>query len=137
VAHGAQERRETTLDGDSETKVDKLCEAAEWLARRNRRPVLVTRGASGSILVEIDAQERAAATEVPANRVEPPIDICGAGDATNAGLAFAKALGFSLTEAAYLAGVVSSITIKQIGVTGVASVPQVLDALRKNAARQK
>ena len=137
VAHGAQERRETTLDGDSETKVDKLCEAAEWLARRNRRPVLVTRGASGSILVEIDPQERAAATEVPANRVEPPIDICGAGDATNAGLAFAKALGFSLTEAAYLAGVVSSITIKQIGVTGVASVPQVLDALRKNAARQK
>ena len=45
-------------------------------------------------------------------------------------LAFAGALGFSLVEAAYLAGVVSSITIKQLGVTGVASVQGVLEILR-------
>jgi len=69
-------------------------------------------------------------TIVPSNPVEPPIDICGAGDATNAGLAFGRSLGLNLVDSAYLAGIVSSITIKKIGVTGVASIPEILDVLR-------
>ena len=81
--------------------------------------------------MEPDAKSAAIkATSIPPNPVEPPIDICGAGDATNAGLAFARALGLNLVDAAYVAGVVSSITIKQIGVTGTASASQVVDALR-------
>ena len=125
-------RKETTLDVDAESKTREICVAGEWLARRNGRPALITRGAQGSILVEVEDDE-ARFVAVPANPVEPPIDICGAGDATNAGLAFAKSLGFSLVESAYLAGVVSSITIKQIGVTGVASVAQILEILHKRA----
>ena len=73
---------------------------------------------------------------IPPVRVELPIDICGAGDATNAGFAFARALGFEPVEAAFLAGVVSSITIKQIGVTGVASVRGVVDVLRNGSEAQ-
>ncbi|MCF0234376.1 MAG: carbohydrate kinase, partial [Thermoguttaceae bacterium] len=61
-------------------------------------------------------------------------DICGAGDATNAGLAFARALGFSPIDAAYLAGVVSSITIRQIGVTGVASIQEIVETLENTDA---
>ena len=59
-----------------------------------------------------------------------PIDICGAGDATNAGLAFAQALGIPLPESALVAGIVSSITIRQIGVTGTASLDEVARVLR-------
>jgi sugar/nucleoside kinase (ribokinase family) len=128
VSKGAEERRETTLNTESETKESELRRVGEWLAVRNQRPVLVTRGSSGSILIEING-DKTVATAIPAVPVAPPIDICGAGDATNAGFVFAKALGFSLAESAFLAGVVSSITIKQIGVTGTASVKQILDGL--------
>ncbi len=123
---------QTALENDAETLLEELADAAARFARRNRRPVLVTRGANGSLLLEpgVNAETADRATIIPPNPVEPPIDICGAGDATNAGFAFAGALGFSLVEAAYLAGVVSSITIKQLGVTGVASVQGVLEILR-------
>ncbi|MBQ9874585.1 MAG: hypothetical protein IJM30_08980 [Thermoguttaceae bacterium] len=131
ASQGEARVRETTLDPASEAKEREICEVGAWLARRNERPVLVTRGALGSILIEIEENGEPKATIVPAISVDPPIDVCGAGDATNAGFVFAQALGFSLAEAAYIANVVSSITIKQIGVTGVASVEDVLSVLRK------
>lgn len=128
VSNGAKERRETTLNADSEVNESELRRVGEWLAARNQRPVLVTRGALGSILIE-PHDDKTTVLAIPAVPVAPPIDICGAGDATNAGFVFAKALGFSLAESAFLAGVVSSITIKQIGVTGTASIKQILDVL--------
>ncbi|MDO5308715.1 MAG: PfkB family carbohydrate kinase [Planctomycetia bacterium] len=132
-------RNETSNLTCSQVNQVEVLHAAETLARRNRRPVLVTKGAQGSILLKdtTDSNEVSSDAEtidaivVPAIPVAPPIDICGAGDATNAGFAFARTLGFPLQDAAYLAGVVSSITIKQLGVTGTASVDQVLETLRK------
>ncbi len=164
TARGADRKRETTLSGDAESNVAALCEAGAWLAKRNGRPVLATRGALGSLLFDValsplsstpqtadvsqtsptadfprlastpQTTETAETTEivvfaVPPRPVSPPFDICGAGDATNAGFVFAKSLGFSLVESAFLAGVVSSITIKQIGVTGTATVEQIVAAL--------
>ncbi|MBQ7111092.1 MAG: hypothetical protein IJO06_07720 [Thermoguttaceae bacterium] len=155
TARGADRKRETTLSGDAESNVAALCEAGAWLAERNGRPVLATRGALGSLLFEVgdaplsstaDVPQTAdfpplaptpqttqtteiAVSAVPPRPVSPPFDICGAGDATNAGFVFAKSLGFSLVESAFLAGVVSSITIKQIGVTGTATVEQIVAAL--------
>ena len=132
TARGADRKRETTLSGDAESNVAALCEAGAWLAKRNGRPVLATRGALGSLLFDVDPNDESATVSVvavPPRPVEPPFDICGAGDATNAGFVFAKSLGFSLVESAFLAGVVSSITIKQIGVTGTATVEQIVAAL--------
>lgn len=119
-------KRETTLDGDAESNLDALCRAGSRLARRNARPVLATRGSSGSLLFDAETDEIFA---IPSNPVDGPIDVCGAGDATNAGFVFAKSLGFSLCESAFLAGVVSSITIRQIGVTGTATVAQIVAEL--------
>ena len=133
AARGGELKRETTLDLDSEKNLPRLLSAGSWLARRNLQPVLVTRGAKGALLFQLEKDSddlKISAIEIPANPVEPPIDICGAGDATNAGLAFGRALGLSLVDSAFLAGIVSSITIKQIGVTGVASIPEILDVLR-------
>jgi sugar/nucleoside kinase (ribokinase family) len=147
TARGADRKRETTLSGDAESNVAALCEAGAWLAKRNGRPVLATRGALGSLLFDVARSPRTPQTAdfadvspaaesvpisvvaVPPRPVEPPFDVCGAGDATNAGFVFAKSLGFSLVESAFLAGVVSSITIKQIGVTGTATVEQIVAAL--------
>lgn len=158
TARGADRKRETTLSGDAESNVAALCEAGAWLAKRNGRPVLATRGALGSLLFDVgvspspqtaqtaDAFQspqtadsslssstpqttEIAVSAVPPRPVSPPFDICGAGDATNAGFVFARSLGFSLVESAFLAGVVSSITIKQIGVTGTATVEQIVAAL--------
>jgi sugar/nucleoside kinase (ribokinase family) len=132
TARGADRKRETTLSDDAESNVAALCEAGAWLAKRNGRPVLATRGALGSLLFDVDPNDESATVSVvavPPRPVEPPFDICGAGDATNAGFVFAKSLGFSLVESAFLAGVVSSITIKQLGVTGTATVEQIVAAL--------
>ncbi|MBR4833265.1 MAG: hypothetical protein IKU86_02880 [Thermoguttaceae bacterium] len=153
TARGADRKRETTLTGDAESNVAALCEAGAWLAKRNGRPVLATRGALGSLLFGVAQTDQTPQTSqtakasdvadiapsaknaqisvfaVPPRPVEPPFDICGAGDATNAGFVFARSLGFSLVESAFLAGVVSSITIKQLGVTGTATVEQIVAAL--------
>lgn len=116
---------EIEADSGAVRQTERLTAAAQRLARRNGRPVVVTLGEDGSLVADGETIVR-----VPAQHVEPPIDVCGAGDATNAGLAFGSALGLSLLEAAYLAGIVSSITIQQLGVTGTASVKQLLDVLR-------
>lgn len=118
-------------DPTADGKTDFLLKAGSRLVRRNNRPILVTRGANGSILFSPNHNP----IFVPAVPVSPPIDICGAGDATNAGLAFARAVGIELPEAALIAGIVSSITIKQIGVTGTASIGEVVEILTKRFCR--
>jgi sugar/nucleoside kinase (ribokinase family) len=58
---------------------------------------------------------------VPAYPVSGPIDIVGAGDSTSAGIACALAAGAGLAEAAAFGNLVASVTIRQIGTTGIAS----------------
>ena len=62
-------------------------------------------------------------------RVDGPIDIVGAGDASSAGIVLGLVLGLSREQAAKLACAVSSITIQQLGCTGTATVGQVRDRL--------
>ena len=113
-------------DGTADRNTEALLDAGAFLARRNAKPVFVTRGSLGAILFEGEN----APVFIPAVPVTGPIDICGAGDATNAGLTFARALGIPLPESALIAGAVSSITIRQIGVTGTASLGEVARVLR-------
>jgi len=68
-------------------------------------------------------------THIPAFPVTPPIDITGAGDAANAGIILGLALGLDLIEAVLLGICCSSITIEQVGVTGVATPEQVKQRL--------
>lgn len=108
--------------GDAED-VDALkCKARELAGEKC---VFVTRGSEGMLV--LSGEE---AIPVPAFRVEGPIDICGAGDASSAGIVLGLSLGLEPEEAALLGCAVSSITIQQIGVTGTASVPQVQQRLK-------
>ncbi|MDO4586129.1 MAG: PfkB family carbohydrate kinase [Planctomycetia bacterium] len=110
---------------DPNQRENELQKAGNWLSKRNKKPVLVTRGDQGAFLFEADSF-----VAIPAITVDPPIDICGAGDATNAGFVLGHCLGLKLPEAAFLAGIVSSITIRQIGVTGTATISEILSILK-------
>lgn len=88
------------------------------------KTIFVTRGSDGMLVLE-----NGSAIPVPAFRVEGPVDICGAGDASSAGIVLGLSLGLSAEEAALLGCCISSITIQQIGVTGTATVEQVRERL--------
>ena len=89
---------------------------AKLLSQKTRKPAIVTLGGEGCLVCE-----NGTVTAVPARKVEPPIDICGAGDTFMSALACATAAGATLTEAAWFANTASSITIKKINMTGTAT----------------
>ena len=66
---------------------------------------------------------------MPTYPVSGPIDVTGAGDASNAGIIIALSSGLTPTEAAMVACAVSSITIEKIGETGTASMDEVIKRL--------
>jgi len=103
-----------------------LEEQARRLLSSNGKAVVVTLGADGAYVLEREGEPM---VHVPAFRVDGPIDITGAGDATNAGVITGLACGLTLPEAVMLGGCISSITIQQLGVTGTATVEQVKERL--------
>jgi D-beta-D-heptose 7-phosphate kinase/D-beta-D-heptose 1-phosphate adenosyltransferase len=92
-------------------------------------PVYITRGPEGALLFESDEPRL-----VPARRNDNPVDICGAGDAFEAGLALALAATRRLDgapdyfAAAELGHLVAAVTITKRG-TGTASPNEVLAVL--------
>lgn len=98
-----------------------LEEMISSLAQRNRRDVFCTHGEKGILLALADGQRQ----HIPALAVTGPIDPVGAGDATSAAIACAKAAGARAEEAAAFGCLVASITIQQIGTTGTATPEQV------------
>lgn len=103
--------------------VDGIAGLATRLYDKNRKPVIVTLGEKGC--VAFDGTPHYA----PAFRVDGQVDICGAGDAYNAGMIFALTKGIPLAAAAVVGNACSSIVIKQIGVTGTATVAEVIQKL--------
>ena len=112
---------------DEKSIVDR---AEKLLTVNNARAVVVTLGVKGALVFE-----RGTMARIPAFPVEGPLDIVGAGDATNAGVMTGLTLGLTLPEAVLLGGCVSSITIQQIGVTGTATIEQVKRRLLSASVR--
>jgi rfaE bifunctional protein kinase chain/domain len=99
------------------------------LSGRLGRPVFCTRGEHGSLLAEPGADVR----PVAGFPVAGPIDPVGAGDSTSAGIACAVAAGASFAEAAAFGNLVASITVQQLGVSGIARPDQVRQRWREVA----
>ncbi len=102
---------------------DALISGGMEMYKRNNRPVFITLGAEGLYVFDGEAKH------IEPFKVEGEIDIVGAGDATSAGIVLGLALGLSLEEAATLGCCVASITIQQIGITGTASIEEVVNRL--------
>jgi rfaE bifunctional protein kinase chain/domain len=97
---------------------------ARIMIARTDRPIIITLGSEGLFLLE-DANS--VPILIPAVPVTGPIDIVGAGDSVNAAVGSALCSGASLAEAGFIASLVASIVIHQIGVTGTATPQQVLE----------
>lgn len=85
---------------------------------------LVTLGEQGAIWCEDGI-----CTQVAAVKVQPPIDFVGAGDSFLAGFSLAYIQKESPKTALEFANLVSSITIKKLGITGTASPDEMRNAL--------
>jgi len=90
--------------------------AANKLSLHTNAPCCMTLGEKGSIWVE-----GGHCIWVPANPVEPPIDIVGAGDCYASALLCALGSGSGGAEAMAFAHLGASIAIRKIGTTGTAS----------------
>ena len=110
---GDAQRSESRSEND-------IISAAKELSATSEKPVVVTIGSEGAYVIENNT-----ASYVPAFKVDGPIDIVGAGDATNAGVIIGLTLGLTLPESVLLGGCVSSLTIEQIGVTGTTTIEHI------------
>lgn len=79
-------------------------------------PAIITLGEQGCLV-----HDGTQVQHVPAHKVQPPIDICGAGDTFLSGLAVSLAAGASLAEAAAFGNAASAVTIRKLNTTGTAA----------------
>lgn len=91
-------------------------------AHSAQRPVFCTQGKHG---IWLQHPGKHLWNALPAYPVSGPIDICGAGDSTSAGITAAMVSGSTHEQAAAFGCLVASITIQQIGTTGTAKPDQV------------
>ncbi|WP_161601283.1 bifunctional heptose 7-phosphate kinase/heptose 1-phosphate adenyltransferase [Paenibacillus luteus] len=102
----------------------------EWAAMAQRLSgevqgaCCMTLGSEGAIWVEGEK-----CVYVPTRKVEPPLDIVGAGDAFAAATLSTLGAGGSGSEAATLANYASSVVIRKIGTTGTASPEEIREAM--------
>jgi len=120
-ALGAVPRRDASLA--------ELTDLALALARRTGSTVCMTLGERGCLLVE----QGRIPVHVPAVPVEPPLDICGAGDSFLSLFALALAAGQAAPDAAAMASLASAVTIQKLGQTGTASRREILDLAGRDA----
>lgn len=90
--------------------------ASEMLWEITQQPIYITLGNQGLVGMA-DGQF----FHWPGVRLEGPIDVVGAGDSVLAGIGLARCSGASEIEAAYIGNLVGSITVQQLGTTGIAT----------------
>lgn len=102
-----------------------LFESGTVAGEKPARPVYVTLGADGLLL--IDGEDR---RHVPGIRVPGPVDAVGAGDSVTAGIVASLAAGATPMEAGLVGNLAASVTVRQLGVTGTASPAELVEALK-------
>lgn len=112
---------------DPASVFDFAARAIGGIARRNAAPAVITLGDQGCMVFDGTARH------CPANRVEPPVDIVGAGDTFLSAFGCALASGAELDTAARIAALASSVTVKKLGTTGTASRGEILAAFEASA----
>ena len=90
------------------------CQRFFW--EKLNKPIFITMGSKG-----ISACANGVDHYYPGFQTKMPIDIVGAGDSVLAGCGISLCAGATPAEAAYIGNLVGSITIEQIGTTGIAT----------------
>ncbi len=100
---------------------EQLVKAGKLLQAKAKKPVFVTQGERGCLVIDGESVEN-----IPALPVSPPIDAVGAGDTFLAALTVSLAAGASNTEAASFACLASAVTIRKLNVTGTATPDEII-----------
>lgn len=95
--------------------------AARELFVRYRKPLFITRGSRGSVIIEKDRLR-----QIPGLQILGKVDTVGAGDSYLAGAASALAAGSDMEDAAYLGTYVAGVTVQKLFQTGTASPEEIL-----------
>ncbi|MCK5811288.1 MAG: hypothetical protein KAG94_00175 [Clostridiales bacterium] len=95
--------------------------SGQKLYEKNKKPTFVTMGKEGIVTFG-----KMGILKTPSVDVPRPYDICGAGDSVTASLVSTLAAGGNQVEAAFVGNVVAAITIRKIGITGTATLKEVL-----------
>ncbi len=96
--------------------------SGQKLYEKNKKPAFVTMGKEGIITFGEMGILKTPSVDVPR-----PYDICGAGDSVTASIVSTLAAGGNQAEAAFIGNVVAAITIRKIGITGTATLEEVLE----------
>lgn len=107
---------------------DAYLPVAQALSDKTGRSVIITLGGGGALCF-CDGR----AMHAPAQRVQPPIDIVGAGDTFLSACALAMGAGANLFDAVAFGNLASAVTIQKIGTTGVASPDEIRKQFGGNA----
>ena len=116
---------ESAPEEDAEISLDRLTEKARALRKQTNRPVFVTRGREGLLVVDRDC------TLIPGVRVDGPTDPTGAGDSMTAGCVLALCSGANSVEAGIVGNLIASLTVTQLATTGTARPDQLPEQLEK------
>ncbi len=102
-------------------------EAGSQLHAAGKRPVFITRGRNGCLVID-----DAATHEIPGLHIIKKTDPVGAGDSMMAGIAACLAVGATPAEAATFGNFVAGVTVQKLQQTGTAS-PAEIRAIGENA----
>jgi rfaE bifunctional protein kinase chain/domain len=94
---------------------------AKMLYGRFRKPLFITRGNKGSLVID-----QSGISDVPALMITSKVDTVGAGDSYLAGAAATLAAGYSLNFAATIATFVAGVTVQKLFHTGTATPKEIL-----------
>jgi rfaE bifunctional protein kinase chain/domain len=101
---------------------EEVCCAAEKLFKQFKKPLFITRGSNGSLVIDEKGIQ-----EIPGLMILSRVDTVGAGDSYLAGVAAALAAGYDIKIAAALGSFVAGVTVQKLFQTGTATPEEILE----------
>jgi rfaE bifunctional protein kinase chain/domain len=95
--------------------------AAKTLFTRYKKPLFITRGSRGSLVVN-----ESGVTQIPGLMIVSKVDTVGAGDSYLAGVAATLGAGYNMETAAEIGSYVAGVTVQKLFQTGTASPEEIL-----------
>jgi len=108
-------------DNTETVSYDEVCSAAETLFKRFGKPLFITRGGYGSLVIDETGIE-----DVPGLMILSRVDTVGAGDSYLAGVTAALAAGYDMKTAAILGSYVAGVTVQKLFQTGTATPEEIM-----------
>jgi rfaE bifunctional protein kinase chain/domain len=108
-------------DADDVVLYSEVIEAADRLYKKFGKPVFITRGERGSVIVD-----ETGVTDIYGLMIISKVDPVGAGDSYLAGAAATLASGYNMQTAAEIGSYVAGVTVQKLFQTGTASPEEIL-----------